>query len=46
MHSDTLVVKQWMMILPSSDALIDTDFLSLSASLTLSGVQSTDMFNN
>lgn len=45
LYSDTLVVKQWMMILPSSDALIDTDFLSLAASLTLSGVQSTDMFN-
>lgn len=45
LYSDTLVVKQWMMILPTSDALLDTDFLSLAASLTLSGVQSTDMFN-
>ncbi len=46
LYSDTVMLRMCVMLLPSEvDALIDTDFLGLNASISLSGEQSTDLFN-
>ncbi len=46
LYSDSVMLRMCVMLFPSEvDALIDTDFLGLNASISLSGEQSTDLFN-